>query len=90
MEMTDADTGKTYLLCADAATCPPIDDGERIYDYDSITIAKRSRRSYVNVEIRAYGRYADTEKGEIVVGWHTVSLSFVNQNGDWRLDTPTY
>ena len=90
LEMTDSESGQVYLLCADKKTCPPIDDGKRIYDYDSITIAKRSRRAYVNVEIRAYGKYADTASGEVVVGWHTVKLSFVNQNGEWRLDSPTY
>ena len=90
IEMTDAESGETYLLCADKRTCPPLDDGKRIYDYDSITIAKRSRRAYVNVEIRAYGKYADIESAEILTGWHTVKLSFVKQNGEWRLDAPTY
>ena len=90
LEMTDKTSGEVYLLCADKRKCPPLDDGKRIYDFDSMVIAKRSRRSYVNVEIRAYGKYADTENGEIVTGWHTVKLSFVNQDGSWRLDSPTY
>ena len=90
IEMVDEESGKTYLLCADAKTSPPIDDGERIYDYESMVIGKRSRRNYVNLEIRAYGRYADTERGEVVTGWHTVTLSFVKQGGEWRLDAPTY
>ena len=90
IEMVDEESGKSYLLCADANTCPPVDDGKRVYDYDSMVIAKRSRSNYVNVEIKAYGRYADLENGTITTGWHTVSLSFVRENGEWRLDSPTY
>jgi len=90
VEMTDEDSGKTYLLCATTSLCPPIDDGSRIYDFDSMKVAKRSRRNYVNIEIRAYGRYVDLEIGEIATGWHTVNLSFTRQNGEWRLDSPTY
>lgn len=90
VEMTDEESGKTYLLCANSTVCPPIDDGKRVYDLDSMTVAKRSRSSYVNIEIRAYGKHADLEKGEITTGWHTVSLSFTKQNGEWRLDSPTY
>lgn len=90
MEMTDEETDKVYLLCADTATCPPIYDGERVYNYDSIRIASKSRRQFVNVEIEAYGKYADIENDRVVTGWHTVRLSFVKQGGQWRLDTPTY
>ena len=34
--------------------------------------------------------FADIESAEILTGWHTVKLSFVKQNGEWRLDAPTY
>ena len=88
--MTDDKSGEKYLLCADHTTVPPVVDEVRIYDYSSMTIAKRSRRNYVNVDIKAYGTYADVERGEVVEGWHTVTLSFVRQGGEWRLDTPTY
>lgn len=90
VEMTDESSGAKYLLCADENTCPIIDDGSRVYDYDSMKIAKRSRHSYVNIEIRACGKYADTERGEVAVGWHTVSISFTRQDGGWRLDSATY
>ena len=90
IEMTDEKSGEKYLLCADTVTVPPIDNGERYYDFDTMKIAKRSRNNYVAIEIRAYGRHIDVEKGDIVVGWHDVSLSFTRQGNEWRLDSPTY
>ena len=90
MEMTDADSGKSYLLCADSVKCPPIYEEDRLYDYNSMKIASKSRSKFVNVEVQAYGKYADVERGEVVTGWHTVRLSFVKQGDGWRLDTPTY
>lgn len=90
IEMTDDKSGERYLLCADRTTVPPIFEEIRIYDYSSMTIAKRSRRNYVNISIKAYGTFADVNKGEVVEGWHNVTLSFVRQGGEWRLDSPTY
>lgn len=90
IEFTDEHTNKKYLLCADATTCPPLIDEERVYDYDTMRIGKNSRSSHVNIEIRAYGKYADIEKGAVAVGWHDVTLSFVRQGNEWRLDSPTY
>ena len=34
--------------------------------------------------------YIDYENFSVVNGEHTVTLTFVYENGAWRLDTPTY
>ena len=90
MEILDSENEKKYLVRAKTDVCPPITTEERIYDYDSMTIAKGSRKSFVTVEIRSYGTYVDLDAGKVRVGWSTTKISFVNQNGEWRLDSPTY
>ena len=45
---------------------------------------------HFTVEIVANGRYLDYENYEVKTGEHTVTLTFVFENGEWRLDTPTY
>ena len=89
-EISDVESGKKYLVKASAKTCPPITLEVREYDLDSMTITKNSRKNFVSVEINSYGTYVDMDAGEIKTGWSTVTLSFVKQNGEWRLDTPTY
>lgn len=89
-EISDGESGKKYLVKASAKTCPPITTEVREYDLDSMTITKNSRKNFVSVEIRSYGTYVDIDAGEIKTGWSIVTLSFVKQNGEWRLDTPTY
>ena len=89
-EISDGESGKKYLVKASAKLCPPITTEVREYDFDSMTITKNSRKNFVSVEIRSYGTYVDMEAGEVKTGWSTVTLSFVKQNGEWRLDTPTY
>ena len=68
----------------------PYFEEHKTYKYDTMKIIKPSRADLVNVEITAVGRYIDYENFEVVNGEHTVTLTFVNEGGEWRLDTPTY
>ncbi len=68
----------------------PYFDKHTTYDYDSMTIVKPSKAELVNIELTAYGRYIDFDSLEVVYGEHKVILTFVLQDGEWRLDTPTY
>lgn len=87
-EITDGE--KKYLVKASQRISPPITEEVRIYDFDSMAIGDNSNSSFVNIDINSYGTYVDMDAGEIKVGWSTVTLSFVLQNGEWRLDSPTY
>ena len=84
------ESGKKYLVRADHNVCEPQITFTRVYDLDSMVIAKNSRANFVNVEIRSYGLYADLEAGVSRIGWSTTRLSFVKQDGEWRLDSPSY
>lgn len=55
---------------------------ERIYDYSTMKIVDPSNSTYVNVTVESYS----VEDGV----YDTVSLSFVYENGEWYLDSPTY
>ena len=55
---------------------------ERIYDYSSMQIVKPSNSEYVNITIDTY-----TLEDKMV---KNISLTFVYENGDWYLDSPTY
>lgn len=68
----------------------PFFEEHTTYDYSTMKIVSPSRANLVNVEITATGRYIDYENLEIKTGEHTVTLTFVLENGHWRLDTPTY
>jgi hypothetical protein len=81
---------KKVLLRADAKTVAPIITSARSYDYDSIVILRNSRRKFVTIEIDSYGTYVDLESNTVKTGWSTISLSFIKENGVWKLDTPTY
>ena len=63
---------------------------QRTYDYDSMKIRKPYSKDRVNVSITAHGEYYSAETKKVENGEHTVNLSFVIQNGIWRLDSPTY
>ena len=89
-EITDTETGKKYLVRADHNVCKPQVTFTRVYDFGTMTIAKNSRANFVTVEILSYGPYADLEAGEMKIGWSTTRLAFVKQDGEWRLDSPTY
>ena len=55
---------------------------ERIYDYSTMKIVEPSTGDYVNVLIESYSLGDPTVR--------EVSLSFVYENGNWYLDSPTY
>lgn len=55
---------------------------ERIYDYSTMQIVDPSDSEYVNVSIDSYT--VDNRKVE------TVYLTFVNERGNWYIDSPTY
>ncbi len=62
----------------------------KTYDYSTMKIVRPSKAELVNIEIVANGRYIDYENFEVKTGEHTVTLTFVFEGGEWRLDTPTY
>lgn len=68
----------------------PYFETQTTYDYSTMKIVSPSRSDYVNIELTANGRYIDYDTVEITTGEHTVTLAFILENGEWRLDTPTY
>lgn len=89
-EQKDEASGKKYLLRASASLCPPVVSETRRFDTESMQILRGSRSSYVTIELRTYGSYPDFDSGKVVVGWSTTRLSFAKENGEWRLDSPSY
>ena len=60
----------------------PLVEGVRMYDYSSMEIVSYSHSSKLRVSISSYtDKYPDQ--------WKTVYLSFVYENGDWYLDSPS-
>jgi hypothetical protein len=57
-------------------------EGVRVYDYASMQIVEYSHASRLRVSIRSYTEDRPEE-------WKTVYLSFVYENGDWYLDSPS-
>jgi hypothetical protein len=55
---------------------------ERIYDYSTMNIIDPSSDTYVNISVESYSLADPTRR--------TVYLSFVFENGNWFLDTPSY
>ena len=78
------------LMRADASTVKPMMTERRVYDYDTMKILKNSRKNFVAIEISSYGDYVDLESETVKTGWSTVRLSFIKENGKWKLDSPTY
>ena len=61
----------------------PLVDGVRVYDYASMEIVEdNSSSKRLKVSIRSYSEDHPEE-------WRTVYLSFVYENGDWYLDSPS-
>lgn len=60
----------------------PLVDGVRIYDYAGMEIVDYSHSSFLRVAIPSYTEDHPDE-------WKTVYLSFVYENGDWYLDSPS-
>lgn len=84
------DSMRKVLMRADSKTVKPLVTEKRIYDYDSMVILKNSRKRFVSIEINSYGTYVDFETQTVKTGWSTVRLSFIKENGKWKLDSPTY
>ena len=60
----------------------PLVEGVRVYDYASMEITEYSHASRLRVSILSYSeKYPDE--------WKRVYLSFVYENGDWYLDSPS-
>lgn len=60
----------------------PLVEGVRVYDYASMQIVEYSHASRLRVAIKSYTEDRPEE-------WKTVYLSFVYENGDWYLDSPS-
>jgi hypothetical protein len=60
----------------------PLTGGTRVYDYASMKIENYSHSSYLKVSINSY---TENDPGK----WKTVYLSFVYENGNWYLDSPS-
>ena len=61
----------------------PLVEGVRVYDYASMEIIEYTEStSRLRVSIRSYAENTPDE-------WRTVYLSFVYENGDWYLDSPS-
>lgn len=60
----------------------PLVDGMRVYDYASMEIVSYSHASRLRVSINSYTEDRPEE-------WKKVYLSFVYENGDWYLDSPS-
>lgn len=60
----------------------PLVSGVRVYDYAAMEITEDSHSTYIRVAIPSYTESHPDE-------WVTVYLSFVYENGDWYLDSPS-
>ena len=60
----------------------PLVDGVRVYDYASMEIISYSHSSRLRVSVNSYTEDRPEE-------WKQVYLSFVYENGDWYLDSPS-
>ncbi len=60
----------------------PLVVGTRVYDYAGMTIDKGSNGKYIRVSIPSYSEQYPDE-------WTTVHLTFVYENGNWYLDSPS-
>lgn len=60
----------------------PLVTGVRVYDYATMAIEERSTATRIRVSIRSYSEDYPQE-------WKKVYLSFVYENGDWYLDSPS-
>lgn len=60
----------------------PLVEGVRVYDYAGMEIVSYSHSSLLRVSIPSYTENNPDE-------WKTVYLTFVYENGDWYLDSPS-
>ena len=88
IEEASEDGGTPYLRKSNVVE--PLFTEQRTYYYDTMQIVKPYNTDRVNVTIEAEGTYFSSETMKVETGRHTVRLSFVLQDGAWRLDSPTY
>jgi hypothetical protein len=60
----------------------PLVEGVRVYDYATMEIQDGSNATFLRVSVSSYSEAHPDE-------WKTVYLSFVYENGDWYLDSPS-
>ncbi len=60
----------------------PLVTGTRVYDYASMKLTKESFDTYLRVEVQSY---SEKTPGE----WKTTYLTFVYENGNWYLNSPS-
>ena len=60
----------------------PVLKGQRIYDYATMRIVSPSNQTYVTIELESHLEHSTDSL--------TVRLGLSLENGEWRLDTPTY
>lgn len=92
LEIKDEDTGVT-TFCEYIYHDPVItaENPATVYDYTTMKIVEPSSGDTLIVEIRGYNaKFYDPETGKLGSGWHTVSLQFVLEDGQWFLDGPSY
>lgn len=68
----------------------PYFEKQTVYDYSTMRVLPSSKSGRVTVEMEAEGKYLDYDTLEVKVGKTKKQLTFVKENGEWRLDTPTY
>jgi len=85
---------KEYTVLYEYAYHKPLITEERpatVYNYDTMKIVAPSTGEKLVVEIEGYNeKYYDPETLKEASGWHTVTLYFVLQDGEWFLDGPSY
>ena len=60
----------------------PLVEGVRVYDYATMEIMDGSNATFLRVSVSSYSEKKPEQ-------WTTVYLSFVYENGDWYLDSPS-
>lgn len=68
----------------------PYFETQTTYDCSTMKIISPSSAKRVIIEIEATGRYIDYDNLEVVTGTYKKTLTFVFEDDDWKLDTPTY
>lgn len=86
--MADESGQTTYFLKSNEYK--PLFEEQTKYDISTMRVLGKSKRNRVTVELEAEGRYLDYDTLEVKTGKKKKQLTFVRENGEWRLDTPTY
>lgn len=86
--MSDESGQSTFFLKSNEYK--PLFEEQTKYDIDTMRVLGTSKKNRVVIEIEAEGRYLDYDTLEVKTGKKKKQLTFVRQDGEWRLDTPTY